>query len=490
VSALARVWLLAAVYAAVYFALGFVRYTTYHTGADLGLFTQSIASVFHGFSNTTEGGSHFTFHFSPILYLCAPLLLLTHSPLALTALQALAGGLALPPLFLLARRRLPEAMAVGVALVAFLYPPLAGVTFADFHENGFVAAATLWLLWAVDGRRWAWAGLFVALTLAIKEDQSVILAFAACFGAVYFLRRGERAGAIFCAATLAVALATLGLFFGVVRTLAGATERWGPLHFYDWKRIADARGSTPWWSIGRPAYFLEALVPLVFVCCLSPLFVLALPGFAECLFSHESVTYTMGTHYAAVWIPYVLAAFAFGLARVFATRPGLARGLLRTSLIFCALNVVFASPTHWGHYLRLPSAHDAALDQALARLPAALEVGTHDETLSHLGFDPNASLGLQRDPQFALIDSTDTGSYWVEQMRPILQRGLTSGRYRLVWSTDGIELYARTGAASSGGTGSTGANDAAHGRWGSTAGARASDGSGLDRGRGDGQERG
>ena len=64
-------------YAAVFFALGVDRYVTYHSGADLGLFTQTIASAFHGFDNTVEGTSHFAYHFSPILYLLAPPLWLT-----------------------------------------------------------------------------------------------------------------------------------------------------------------------------------------------------------------------------------------------------------------------------------------------------------------------------------------------------------------------------------------------------------------------------
>jgi uncharacterized membrane protein len=76
---LRSVWLATVAYALVYFALGWDRYATYHSGSDLGLFTQSIASAFAGFSNTTEGGNHFTFHFSPLLFVCAPLLLLTRS---------------------------------------------------------------------------------------------------------------------------------------------------------------------------------------------------------------------------------------------------------------------------------------------------------------------------------------------------------------------------------------------------------------------------
>jgi hypothetical protein len=328
-----------------------------------------------------------------------------------------------------------------------LYPPLAGVAFGDFHENAFAPAATLWLIWAVDARRWGWAALFAASTLCVKEDQAVLLAAAAAFGIVYFARRGERAGIAFCAATLAVSLATFVAFFAFVRALAGAQDAWAPLHFYAWDRIVDPKGSAPWWSIGRPAYFLEALVPLAFACVVSQFFLVALPGFAECLFSHESVTYTMGTHYAAVWIPYVLAAFAFGIARIHATRPRLAAQLVRLSVCLCALNLIFASPTHWGHYLGKRTAHDATLDAFLASLPPGMEVGTHDEIYAHLGLDPNASLGLKRDPHYVLIDTTFAHSYWVEQMSPALAKAVAGGTYRRVGSTDGIDLYERTGAS-------------------------------------------
>jgi len=442
-TALGRVWSLAGLYAAIYFALGADRYATYRSGADLGLFTQSIATVFHGFTNTLEGGSHFTFHFSPILYLCAPLLLATHSPLALIAIQAAAGALAIPALYLLARRRLPERLALGIALVAALYPPLAGVTFTDFHELGFATAAALWLLWAVDGRRFGWAAFFAALVLAIKEDQGLILAWAALFGIVYFWRRHDRTAIAFCAGTGVAALATFALYFSVVRPLSGAHEAWHPLHFYVWSSVVDPRGTAPWWSIGRPAYFLEALIPLAFAALASPAFLLALPGFAECLLSHESLTYTMGQHYAGVWIPYVLASYVFGLERIARAKPRLAFNFVRASIVLCLAILAFASPTHWGHFLGPRTAHDAALDRTLAKLPPDLDVGTHDEIYAHLGFDPNASLGLRRDPRFALFDRTYYSASWVSEIRPVLLEGLRSGRYRLVSSDDGIDLFER-----------------------------------------------
>jgi uncharacterized membrane protein len=443
-SAPRRVWIAAGIYALVYFVLGADRYLTYKSGADLGVFTQSIASVFHGFSNTLEGGSHFTVHFSPILYAFAAPLWLFHSALVLVAIQAIACALVGPPLYAIARRRLPENLAFGVVLVALLYPPLAGVTFTEFHEIGLAPATTLWLLWAVDARRWALAVAFAAVALGIKEDQGAILAFAGAFGVVYYLRARDRDGAIFSAALGVSAIAVFVFFFSVVRPLAGATDAWHPLHFYAWDRVVDSRGTTPWWSIGRPAYFLEALIPLAFACLFSPLFVLALPGFAECLLSHESLAYTMGQHYAAVWIPYVLGAFAFGIARIYAHRPHTAAILVRTAIGLCIAILLFASPTHWGHFLGPRTAHHAAVDRMLATLPPDAGVGTHDEIYAHLGFDPNASIGLSRDPHYALFDRTYRSAAWDNEVRPMLQRGIESGKYHLISSDDGVELYERS----------------------------------------------
>src|SRR5215471_3442011 len=117
--------------------------------------------------NQMEGGSHYIYHFSPVLSLATPLLLLTHSPLALIAIQALAGALTAPAVFLLARRRMDERLSSIAALVALVYPPLVGVTFADFHENGLAPAAIAWLLWAVDARRFGLAAIFAGLALGI-----------------------------------------------------------------------------------------------------------------------------------------------------------------------------------------------------------------------------------------------------------------------------------------------------------------------------------
>lgn len=433
-----KVWLGSAVYAVVYFVLGWDRYATYHSGADLGLFTQTMASAFQpgGFHNTLEAGNHFVFHFSPILYLCAPFVALAHSALALVAIQAVACALVAPGLYAVASRRTDERRAFAIAAIGWVYPPLAGVTFTDFHENGFVPAATVWLLWALDVRRMGLAALFAIVLLATKEDQALILAAAGIGIAIFFARR-DAARTWFGAGLTCSALGVCVLYFAIVRPHFGGTSEWIPLHFYGLGGLQARGPTTPLFSLGRLTYAIEAFAPVLFVPVLSPVVIGALPGFAECLLSHESLTYTMGQHYAAVWIGYVLIAYAFAASR-------LGKWARIGSLVACTLVLLVASPTHWGHFLTVPNRHDAVLDRFVGSLATDASVGTHDEMYAHLGFVSGAQIGLDPLPRFALFDFTYHSTAWDTSVRPQFERLLKSGVYRIVRSEDEVVLAERT----------------------------------------------
>ncbi len=426
------------IYALVYFLLGWNRYATFHSGADLGLFMQTMASAFGGgFHNTFEDGNHFIVHFSPIFYLCAPFVLLTHSALALVAIQAIATALVAPGLYAIAVRRTSERAAFGIAAIGWFYPPLVGVTFTDFHENGFAPALTVWLLWAIDVRRLSLAALFVLLLLGVKEDQGLILAATGFGAAVYYARRGDAARIWFGVALVLVSLAIFVAYFELVRPLAGARTPWIPLQFYGLGGVGADEPTTPLFSIGRLTYLLEVFVPLLFVPLFSPVVLGAIPGLAECLLSRLSLAFTMGQHYAGVWIGYVLVAYALASSR-FGTWSR------RWALVVCLLVLAVASPTHWGHFLRIPEYHDAVLDRFVADIPPSATVGTFDEVYAHLGFVPGAQIGLAPLPQYALFDYTYRSALWDGELKPLFKRLLAQGKYRIVRQEDGVVLAERT----------------------------------------------
>src|SRR5579864_3165379 len=128
-------WCAVALYALVFFCLGLTRYQLHRNFVDLGIFAQTAASAFNCFCNPVEG-SHWAFHFSPVLFVAAVLLHAWPSALTLIALQSVAGALTAPPIYGIAARHTDRRTARLCALVVLLYPPLAGVIFNDFHENG------------------------------------------------------------------------------------------------------------------------------------------------------------------------------------------------------------------------------------------------------------------------------------------------------------------------------------------------------------------
>ncbi|HTX57692.1 MAG TPA: DUF2079 domain-containing protein [Candidatus Acidoferrales bacterium] len=422
-------------YAAIFFALGVDRYVTFHSGADLGLFTQAIANYAHGMYNTREGWSHFAYHFSPILYLCVPFVLLAHSALALVAIQAVATALVAPALYLIARKRTSDRNAAALACIALLYPPLQGVTFTDFHEIGFAPAAIAWLLWAIDARRFAVAYVLLAVVLAIKEDMAVAMAWLGFVGAVYFAQRRERKALVFCVVALAVSVLTLGIFFEAIVPAAGGGASWRP--FWRWSGSFPGTGVNL--VVGRFTYLLEAFVPLALLPFRSRVLVLALPGFTELLSSRWAIAYTMGQHYPGAWVPFVLVAFVIAAARVAQRWAYVAPAAL------CVLTLVVANPLHPLHFLGVPNARDQALNAIIARVPQAASVGSFDEVYAHMGFYPRAQIGLQGNPQYAIADDAYASTAWDGTILPHLDADVANGRYRPIARDDGITLFERRG---------------------------------------------
>ncbi|MBC5815113.1 MAG: DUF2079 domain-containing protein [Candidatus Eremiobacteraeota bacterium] len=441
---LRRIWLGSIAYFIVFFALGADRYSAHRSAEDLGIFFQTIASAFSGFSNTIEGASHLTVHFSPILYLLAPLVWITHSALALVAVQAAANACVAPALFLIARKRVDERAATWIASIGFFYPPLWGVTFTDFHENGLVPATIAWLIYALDARKFRLAFGFVLLALCIKEDQAVFLAFLACLSFIGYARKGDNDGRTWAILTLASSAAAFIGFFTIVRPLAGAHGGWHPSVFYTQTKATAI--TTPLRNLtDRLGYLILAFAPLAFLPFRSSFLILSIPAFAEVLLSRAPVTYTMGQHYAAVWIPYVLVASVAAACDLEKNNPAVARRAIRFSYTVCALILLIANPLHPKYFLRIPQAADAQLDQFIAGLPHDIDLGTQEEAFTHMGFYPGATLGMEEYPQYALFDWHYPDSNWVMRDGPKIKTEVARGGYRIVRSENGIVLYQRIG---------------------------------------------
>jgi uncharacterized membrane protein len=438
-------WAGCVLYAAVFTWLGVIKYEAHRNLIDFGIFSQTVTSAFGCFCNPLEG-SHWAFHFSPVLYLAAVAVWFFHTPVTLIALAAIAAALCAPPVYALVRVRSELQTARMAALVVWLYPPLAGLAFGDFHENVLAPAAVLWTVYAFDRRKFFLAAICAALVLSIKEDQAIFLAWAALGAAITY--RSDRSKCRFATLTLLAALCVAGLFFFVIQPHANANPAWQPARFYDWIG-ADWYMLVPAGLLARVGFLVLILAPLAFIPLRTRAVILAVPPLLEVLASKMSTTFTLGTHYAGAWIGYLLVGFAAGSAEV-ASR-GRAFALL-WALAFCALEFVVANPLHPGLNVRFRQIRDAALDASLATLPRGVSMATQEEAYTHLAFyDPFVRLmpespDIETQACFILIDRDFPDSPRLAEYGAALVRLVAQRSYVLMHRSGGIEVYRRVGA--------------------------------------------
>jgi uncharacterized membrane protein len=189
---LVGVGVVTAVIAAIYAVFSLTLYYTFKTSAyDLTIFDQAVRSYAHlqpGISplkGVHNGfGPHFSVlgdHFSPIIAVLAPLYWIHNSPSTLLVAQGLLLALAIPSLWLFARRAFgggPKATAAAyfVAIAYGLSWPLAEAAAFDFHEAAFAPVLTAIALERFQAGRLRTALIALAALLLVKEDMGLFVA--------------------------------------------------------------------------------------------------------------------------------------------------------------------------------------------------------------------------------------------------------------------------------------------------------------------------
>jgi len=442
-------WLGCLLYAALFTLLGWIKYTAHNNLVDFGIFAQTAASAFGCFCNPVEG-SHWAFHFSPILYVPGVVLGAWKSPIVLIVMQSIACALTAPPIYAIVRSRAPVTIARCTALVVLLYPPLAGLAFVDFHENAFAPAAVAWLLWSFDEEYFSIAVLFAAITLAIKEDQALFLSIAGIIGAIAYGRVQCQRKSIFSAAVAVVSVIVAAVFFLIIQPHAALSAtiqsamHWQPTLFYNWSsyniHALFFRG-----IIDRFGFLVLVFAPLAFIPLRSRWSILAIPPLAEVLFSTMSTTHTMGTHYAGAWIGYIVVAFGMGIREL--STPKKQQTVLTWAICLCAATFIAANPLHPHLNLRTQQPRDTALDTFLAKLPPSLPIATQEEAFTHIALiNPHATVlpelaTIPLKTCYALTDTDFPTSPRLQEYLPALLTYEHNQTYTVIKHSNNITLY-------------------------------------------------
>ncbi len=394
--------------AGVMIVLALMRWNVWSYGTDTGTFAQIALNAFHGFTDGPEHGTHFRFHWSPILAVLWPFVAVTRSPLSIQLVQVFLIALCAVPLAAIVAPYAGETWGARVGILALMYPPLLATAFEEFHELAFYPVLALALFWAADRARWLWFTIFAIAVVLVREDVCVDLIVIGAALAVIGIakRRSAQTGLLRgepiepqhlaiagCGLALASAAALTFYAFAIVPRAGG----WAPTHFYDYPfaygpvqtalsvfthPLALARSVL---TFGRLTYLLEAFAPLAFLPFLTRWTWLAFPGFAGVLLASNSLAWRMGNHYALLWAPWLLLGAAWALVRLAASRDdNVARRWWIAAICICVLVLIGFDPMHPAHYLsRAPYQQSANVIRAFECVPHDAPVATHDEWFSH-----------------------------------------------------------------------------------------------------------
>ncbi len=393
----------AAVYAALWTAIGALRYVNWWADvSDMGIPYQALWNTLHGkfyFSSLKADINLFHDHVEPFYLVFLPLVALFHSPVALVAAQNIALPFSALLLAALAAAKSDGAAYRWVVPVSFLaYAPLHGILNSDYHALAFVIPL-LFAAFLGLARRRAWMFfVFALLAMSCKETVALTLAvfgLALAFGDA----ANKKIGRWLAAVALGVALLELkGLpaLFHYRYTYAGLYSHLGPTGWQIalspilrprafWTTIFNFDVLDFTWQVLGPALFLPLLCPVA----AAPLAFV----FAELILPAGNQKMSYVHHYASEIIPFLYYGLLCALPRAEAfvekrfrvERAGAQRGL--------AMAIVLAAVFFYGRpesfSLRVRSAPAGPDVKTLAALlpkliPPDAGVAANDCIMNHL----------------------------------------------------------------------------------------------------------
>lgn len=424
------VWAASAVFAAVFGAASILRHRAFGSGRfDLGNMTQAVWSTANGdvLSVTDVHGeqiSRLGAHFDPILAALAPLWWLWPSPELLLAVQAVAVAAGALPVFLLARRHVgAEWPAAALAAAYLLYPPVQWLTVSDFHPVALACPLLLFAWWQLDERRlWTFA-LLAAAAVAAKEHVGLAVA---ALGVWYAVRhRAPRAGA---------AIAVVGAAAALAAVLV-VVPHFAP----DGGSAFESRYDSPALEGRDLSYLASLLLPLALVPLAAPVALLvALPELALNVLSSTATQTSVRTHYAATAIPALLAATAFGAARI---------GARSAYAVALAAVVATAALGPLGRIDLSSGPRDAAARRALALVPDDAPVSATNALGAHLSARSRIfSFPVLREAEWVVVDErrlTYLDSLEPGPARAALAALRADPAWRLAFAESGVLVFRR-----------------------------------------------
>ncbi len=321
-------WFLSLALVLLFLYIGIMRHFAFSSaGIDMGATDQVLWNTVNGsflFSSIDGNINHLGAHFEPVLLLISPLYFIWPNIIILIFLQALAVGLAVFPLYLIARKRLKSRLLVFAFILAyFLSRPLRGVGLLDFHNDVFLIPLSFASYYLLITRRNFWAVVAMLLMLCCKESAAILVLAYGIFTIAYLKR--YRLGVFLLVLAISWWFAATGLVMPhFANTKAYPYLKWlpfGPTYADNLSAVA----KDPMllvkllFSPQKLEFYLKLFLPLGLLSFLSPghyvLFLLPLATQVAGSVNHGGMM-TLTSHYPAHTLPVIFISAIYGAGRL------------------------------------------------------------------------------------------------------------------------------------------------------------------------------
>ncbi len=336
-------------YSAVFSFLSYMNHFSFRTLAgDLGIFNQALYSSLNFgllFYDSVEFGSHFQFHFDPILFLLLPLYSFAQTPLLLLVIQSFALGFAAVPAFLLSRDVLKSNFLAFLLSMCYLAnPSIHGVNLYDFHPDCFFPLLFLSSLLFMERGRLIKSAFCIVLALACKEVAAFTVAAIGVYAAWAY--RKEIPWRLLAKLKLRNAFSSRRLLFAVLMVFLGAgwfafsSQLFPPIasadrHAFSWSYLGVGISGVVKSFLTNPVGSLQA----AFTPTSSKLFLLKLL-YGKYLTDQALLV-------LALIEPYMKTIYFFELFSPFAFLPLMSPAALLPAAPWILLNAASITPTHY-----------------------------------------------------------------------------------------------------------------------------------------------
>jgi uncharacterized membrane protein len=456
-----------------------MRFYTFRTYIDLGVFNQAFSSTLHGhlFYETPDlaiipSGNFLGTHFAPLLFLLLPFYALHPGPETLLILQTPFIALGAVPIYLIARQLLEdERLCLYVAAIYLVNPAVLSLNLFDFHLEAFLPFFLGMSFYFLMTKRWKPYSLFLGLSLITIEFASFI---AAAMAVSILISERRKIRSLFSRPRYLVSIenrsilvsmftiiAALGWFYFAIymsSIFAGTGAPPAKLlggflpSFQEWIG-ASLQSKLLYWSILLGTLLF---VPLKAVSRA----IIAAPWLLVTAITANGVYYALGYQYAGAFVaPYLIIALVYALhtvgpsLRVHETRVMLFGGIFLLSLMFTPLapwtqhNLVGIT---YEEGLPIPTSHDATIYQIMNLIPSNASILTQNNLFSHFSDRPDAYLYLPNNGTMVDYIFADNMSRWYtsrtfgqEPLAQVVSVVLSNHSYVPVAEQDGVILLER-----------------------------------------------